>query len=362
MANINVNLNSYAAEEGRFDLVNTKVGLMIDGLVAAPNTLVANPFTALINGGAGPTTSSYAPVGPGTYTVVTSSQTQNRVIVLPDISDVLITKNSVDILTNKTLISNTDNVTARALWSGGTSPSVLPTNTINVSNSANPTADQVLTATNSTTATWQNPTASGLYSGGPTNPNIVVVNLATSPSSGQVLTATSATNATWQTPGSGSATLINSAYACSNTTTSVAAQGFFTFNDVPAAVGLNITPPTPGGTTFTINMAGTYKFEFQARGTPQTLTPPTPIVLRLLNGVTPVANSQYASDSQTTSLAAFPNGTELCVGFGYATFAAGATVQLQNWTAAGGGSVSLNSIPLGGDATINASLLFTQLM
>jgi len=90
MANINVNLNAYAAEEGKFDLVTSKAGLIIDGLVAAPNTLLANPFTALINGGAGPYVPNpldpvyYPAVGPGTFTVLTSSQTQNRVLVLPD--------------------------------------------------------------------------------------------------------------------------------------------------------------------------------------------------------------------------------------------------------------------------------------
>lgn len=61
-------------------------------------------------------------------------------------------------LTNKTLTSNTNNITASSIFSnsGG--------NTIDISASSNPTAGQVLTATNSTTASWASPTT---Y----TNPN-----------------------------------------------------------------------------------------------------------------------------------------------------------------------------------------------
>jgi hypothetical protein len=54
-------------------------------------------------------------------------------------------------LTNKTITSSTNNVISRGLFSNS------GTNTISSYASANPTTGQVLTATNSTTATWQNP-------------------------------------------------------------------------------------------------------------------------------------------------------------------------------------------------------------
>lgn len=53
-------------------------------------------------------------------------------------------------LTNKTMTSNTNDITARALFSNN------GTNTVSVYASPNPIAGQALIATNSTTATWQN--------------------------------------------------------------------------------------------------------------------------------------------------------------------------------------------------------------
>jgi len=55
-------------------------------------------------------------------------------------------------LTNKTATDNTNNITARSLFSNSGA------NTVSVFASANPTSGQVLTATGATTATWQNPT------------------------------------------------------------------------------------------------------------------------------------------------------------------------------------------------------------
>lgn len=58
----------------------------------------------------------------------------------------------VQALTNKTITDNTNDVTARSLFSNS------GTNSVSVFAAANPTAGQVLTATNATTATWQDAT------------------------------------------------------------------------------------------------------------------------------------------------------------------------------------------------------------
>jgi hypothetical protein len=158
--------------------------------------------------------------------------------------------------------------------------------------------------------------------------------------------------------------LNDSAYASNTASTVVAAGGFFTFNIIGPQTGTSVTPPAPAGTSFTIVNTGTYEFNYQVRGSPGgALSPPFPIIARLWNATAaaPVPGSQYASDSQTTALAAAPNGTEAVNGFGTASLTAGAVIELQNWTTTGGNSVTLTSVPLGGDATINASLRLVRI-
>jgi len=89
----------------------------------------------------------------GTYTTVTSSQTGNITINMPTASDTLVGLATTDTLTNKTLTSNTDNVTARALWYGSGSGS------ISGYAAAAPTAGQVPTAVDANTFTWATFTA-----------------------------------------------------------------------------------------------------------------------------------------------------------------------------------------------------------
>ena len=62
-------------------------------------------------------------------------------------------------LTNKTLTDSSNDVTSSGLFSDSGA------NTVSVNASANPSAGQILTAVNSTTATWQDPAASALSAG-----------------------------------------------------------------------------------------------------------------------------------------------------------------------------------------------------
>jgi hypothetical protein len=88
--------------------------------------------------------------GNTSYSIV-ASQTDNRTITLPDATTNIIGHDTNDILTNKTLTSTTNNITAKSLHSN--------TTIIDISSATAPTSGQVLTATSSTTAIWQNSSA-----------------------------------------------------------------------------------------------------------------------------------------------------------------------------------------------------------
>jgi hypothetical protein len=92
----------------------------------------------------------------GTTTTLATLQTVNRTVTLPDSTDTLIGRSTTDTLINKTLTDNTNNVLARGLWDSSGSGSV------SVYAASAPATGQVLTATNSTTATWQSPAAASV--------------------------------------------------------------------------------------------------------------------------------------------------------------------------------------------------------
>jgi hypothetical protein len=95
-----------------------------------------------------------------TTTTLTSSQTANRVITLPDVTDTIIARTTADTLTNKTIIDVTNNVAANSLKTTGAS--------VDIAASAPPSVGQVLKATSATTAVWSNDnnTATTLASAG----------------------------------------------------------------------------------------------------------------------------------------------------------------------------------------------------
>jgi hypothetical protein len=115
---------------------------------------------------------------------------------------------------------------------------------------------------------------------------------------------------------------------------------------------------TQGAAGLTVTAAGVYEYFFQVRGTPtNTLTPPAPLIYGLKVNTVLQAATQFASDTQSTSLAAA--GTEAVTGYGLITLAAGAVVALSNQTESGvtpAGDTGLASAPLGGAATVNVQL------
>lgn len=92
---------------------------------------------------------------PGTNkscTIDVGSTTSLQVLTIPDASGIIILDTASQALTNKTITSSTNDVTAKSLFSA--------TTTIDVSAATAPSSGQVLTATSSTAATWQTPTVS----------------------------------------------------------------------------------------------------------------------------------------------------------------------------------------------------------
>jgi hypothetical protein len=137
-------------------------------------------------------------------------------------------------------------------------------------------------------------------------------------------------------------------------TTSVLGGANVAFN-LTAGPSAGVAQATAG---LTVAAAGTYQYYFQVRGTPtNTLTPPAPLIYALKVGGVLQPSTQFASDTQSTSLAAA--GTEMVTGQGLITLGAGAVVALSNQTESGvtpAGDTGLASAPLGGTATVNVQL------
>lgn len=85
----------------------------------------------------------------GTYTALTCVQTGNLTLNLPNPSvgsDVILARNTVDVLTNKTIIDSTNTVYTNGLFTTGA--------TVLTDNSANPSVNNVLIALSSSEAAW----------------------------------------------------------------------------------------------------------------------------------------------------------------------------------------------------------------
>ena len=117
------------------------------------------------------------------------SQTFDRTITIPDISDTLVTRTNTETLTNKTLISPS----ISTITNSGTL--TLPTGTDTIV--ARDTTDILINK--NITGTTNNVSANNLKTTG----SSVVISGAAPPTTGQILTATSPTTATWQNNSSG---------------------------------------------------------------------------------------------------------------------------------------------------------------
>jgi hypothetical protein len=106
--------------------------------------------TSVVNTSDNTITMKFTPTGTaGASMTLTSDQTVNRTLTLPDATDTLVARNTTDTLTNKTAISNTNNLIARAFWVNSGADNVATyTGTI-------PTTNQVLMATSPSAASFQ---------------------------------------------------------------------------------------------------------------------------------------------------------------------------------------------------------------
>lgn len=148
----------------------------------------------------------------------------------------------------------------------------------------------------------------------------------------------------------------------------VTTTGFVTYN--LTSTNVVVLPPGSGLDTFILPETGTYYFEYQVRGTPtgstpaDALIPPAPLVFQLLANGTPIPFSQFASDTQFTTLATGDDiGRTLAVnGSLLAAITGPANIVLQNIT---GYDVILQpTAQVGatpGVPTVNASLFVEQI-
>lgn len=124
--------------------------------------------------------------------------------------------------------------------------------------------------------------------------------------------------------------ILGYAGADNTTTTVIATGGNATFNLVEPS--FSILPLIPDATSFTAPIGGTYYFQYIVRGSlDSALTPPAPLAFELTYNLLPIPGSQYASDTQSTSMGASGAGQTLAVkGYVVAELPAGAVIRLHN--------------------------------
>lgn len=141
-------------------MANIKGDIIVDGNVTVDATTIQNEFNVqdtkfkIIK--TDDTTTFLQFQINGTLTAnntLTTSQTSNITVDLPDTTDTLIGLDTIDTLTNKDITDSSSNVAVGGIFtsSGG--------NIVRVVDASEPSTGQVLTATSNSTATWQTPSS-----------------------------------------------------------------------------------------------------------------------------------------------------------------------------------------------------------
>ena len=174
--------------------------------------------------------------------------------------------------------------------------------------------------------------------------------------------STGATGVTGATGGDG-AGLSAFGYAVGQSTTVIGADTDVVF-DLGAAVFPNqgfTSVPGAAGTTFVVATggAGVYEYDFYVAGDPATTGSSLQFSI-YINGVAPAegAASAYKYRSNFSSTA---SDILTCIGSGLVTLTAGDTVTLHNKTLSDTDSVSVTSVPAGGEAGPNRTLMLKKI-
>ena len=155
---------------------------------------------------------------------------------------------------------------------------------------------------------------------------------------------------------------IGAAYgqAIADATQTIPANGDVVFNLGAPFSSVGITPPAPGGTSFTVLFDGDYEYDFYVAG--HNLDTPTTTSLQfviLINGASPGPAHEFQSNHQGASTTA--NDVMVVRGQGILSIAAGDAVTLRNRSGAGTQKIDTAASAPGGEVGANATLSLKKL-
>jgi hypothetical protein len=114
------------------------------------------------------------------------------------------------------------------------------------------------------------------------------------------------------------------------------------------------TVPPPGGTSFVIASSGAYEYDFYVAGMPSTNVPLEFVIF--VNGVSQGPAHEFRSETSASA-----SDLPVIRGHGIIQLAAGDTVNLHNRTNTVTDTVTVISVPLGGEAGANRTLTLKKL-
>lgn len=230
---------------------------------------------------------------------VISTISNTGTLTLPTSTDTLVGRATTDTLTNKSLVDATtniiddlDNTKIMRFQLSGLTTATTRTLTVPDASTTLVGTDVSQTLTNKTMTGTNNVLTASLLKSATTEIN---VSSATAPSSGQVLTATSSTTATWQTPTDNGITTLNTLTATTQTFATGASGSSFNISSSGSTHTFNL--PDASLTT-----SGVVTNSPQSLLGPKLLTAPAPVIAFVGNTV--------ASQTNTSSLTInVPTGT-----------------------------------------------------